>query len=157
MLETPQLTYTIAATVVICCLLALGFFVREGVITANAYKQGVALYQVKNYKDAETAFRNVLSRHPSNDMVRLLLGEALMQQDKVEEAIAQWQELINRAPKNVDAYLRLGNALIKQDKVGEAIAVLETAKDLLKAQRNQQKAESVEQLLGEISTQQSLT
>jgi TolA-binding protein len=65
--------------------------------------------------------------------------------------------LIDLAPKNVDAYLRLGMLLVKQDKLEEAIATLETARDLFKAQRQNQKAETVEQLLQEISTQQSLT
>jgi len=157
MLETPQQIYfIIAVAVVVLGLTILGFFLREWVFTSKVYEKGIKLYKEKDYKAAETAFRNVLSRHPSNDMVGLLLGEVLTQQDKLEDAIAQWQQLIDRAPKNVDAHLRLGNALIKQDKVDEAIAVLEKARDLFKAQRNLQKAESVEQFLQEISAQRSL-
>lgn len=158
MLEMPEQIYIIAAAVVVVLgLTILGFFVREGIFTSNIYKKGVMLYQEKDYKGAEEAFRNVLSRHPSNDMVHLLLGDALMQQDKPEEAIAEFKELIRRTPKNVDAQLRLGTALIKQDNLDEAIAALKKARDLFKAQRNTHKADSVDQLIQQISAQQSLT
>lgn len=144
----------LAIAVVGIGLTILGWFVREGVITSNIYKQGVKLYQEKNYTDAETAFRQVISRHPSNDVVRLLLGEVLMQQDKLDEAVAVFKELIDRAQKNVDAHLRLGSAFLKQDKLDQAKASLSTARDLLLAQRNTQKAQSVEQLIEQISTRQ---
>lgn len=153
MMQTPDFSL-LAIAVVGIGLTSLGLFVREGIITSNIYKQGVKLYQEKNYKDAEAAFRQVISRHPSNDVVRLLLGEVLMQQDKLDEAIAVFKELIDRAEKNVDAHLRLGSAFLKQDKLDEAKASLSTARDLLTAQRNTQKAQSVEQLLEQISTRQ---
>lgn len=155
-METPDFSL-LAIAVVGIGLTSLGLFVREGIITSNIYKQGVKFYQEKNYKDAEAGFRQVISRHPSNDVVRLLLGEVLMQQDKLDESIAVFRELIDRADKNVDAHLRLGSAFLKQDKLDLAKASLSTAKDLLLAQRNTQKAESVEQLLQHISTRQSLT
>lgn len=153
MMETPDFSL-LAIAVVGIGLTILGWFVREGIITSNIYKQGVKLYQEKNYKDAEAAFRQVISRHPSNDVVRLLLGEVLMQQDKLDEAVVVFKELIDRADKNVDAHLRLGSAFLKQDKLDEAKASLSTARDLLLAQRNTQKAQSVEQLLEQISTRQ---
>lgn len=157
MVETSQQIYFLAAAVVGIGLTILGFFLREAIATSNSFKQGVTLYQQKDYKGAEVAFRKVISRHPSNDMVHLLLGNILMQQDKLEEAIAQFREVIRLAPKNVDAYLRLGDVLLKQNKLKEAIATLEKARDLFKAQRNTQQADSVDQLLQEISAQQSLT
>lgn len=156
MTDTPQLT-VFAIAVVGIGLTVLALFIREGVITSSIYKQGVELYQDKNYSEAETAFRQVIARHPSNDLARLLLGDSLMQQDREQEAIATWQELTNRAPKNVDAYLRLGMALLKHNQLEDAIASLETAKNLYQAQRNPQKAQTVAQLLQEISQQQSLT
>lgn len=147
MVEIPQQIYFLAAAVVGLGLTIIGFFLREAFATSNFYAQGVTLARQKDYKGAESAFRKVLSRHPSNDMVHLLLGDVLMQQSKLEEAIAQFRELIDRAPKNVDAHLRLGTALVKQDKLEEAIATLEKARDLFKAQRNTQKADSVDRLL----------
>lgn len=154
MTEMPQQTYLVAAAVVGLGLTILGFFVREAITTSSNYQRGINLYQQKDYKLAEEAFRKVLSRHPSNDMVHLLLGEVLMQQDKVEESISEFKELISRTPKNVDAYLRLGSALVKQDNLEEAIAALEKARDLFKAQRNTKKAEQVDQLLQQIHAPQ---
>ncbi len=144
---TPQQTYLLAAAVVGLGLTILGFFLREGIATSNSYRQGVTLYQQKDYKGAEAAFRQVISRHPSNDIVHLLLGDVLMQLDLPEEAIAQFREVIRLSPKNVDAHLRLGNVLSKLDLLEEAIAALKTARDLYKAQGNTQKADQIEQLL----------
>ena len=157
MVETPQQIYLIAAAVVGVGLTILVFFLREAIATSKTHRQGIALYQKKDYLGAEVAFRNVLSRHPSNDLVHLLLGDVLMQQDMLEEAIAEFRELIRRTPKNVDAHLRLGTALIKQHKPEEARAALEKARDLFKAQLNTQKADQIEQLLQQISPPQSLT
>jgi TolA-binding protein len=147
MVETPQQIYFLAAVVVGLGLIILGFFLREAFTTSNFYRQGVTLYQQKDYKGAESAFRKVISRHPSNDMVHLLLGDVLMQQNKLEEAIAQFKELIDRAPKNVDARLRLGDVLMQQNKLEEAVGTLEKARDLFKAQRNTQKADQIDRLL----------
>ena len=154
MVETPAQIYFIAATVLGGCLFVLGLFVREGIATSKTFERGVNLYKQKDYKGAEVAFRQVISRHPSNDMVHLLLGDILMQQDLPEEAIAQFQEVIRLTPKNVDAYLRLGNALGKQQQIEGAIAALEKARDLFKAQRNSKRALEIEQLLKEVAAQQ---
>jgi predicted Zn-dependent protease len=155
---TPQQSYLLAAIVVGFGLTVLGFFVREGIATSNTYRQGVTLYQQRDYKGAEAAFRQVISRHPSNDIVHLLLGDVLMQLDLPEEAIAQFREVIRLSPKNVDAHLRLGNVLIKLGSLEEAIAALKTARDLYKAQGNSHKADQIEQLLSQsltgIDTQQ---
>ena len=157
MVETPQQLSWLAAFVVGIGLVVLGLFMREGFATSKTFERGVSLYQQKDYKGAETAFRQVISRHPSNDMVHLLLGDVLLQQNLPEEAITQFREVIRLTPKNVDAYLRLGNALSQQDKLEEAVAALEKARDLFKAQRNPKKAEQIEQLLQQLGTQQGLT
>lgn len=149
---SQQIYFIAAVTVVGIGLTILVFFVREGIVTSNIYQKGVALYQQKDYQGAESAFRQVISRHPSNDVARLLLGDVLIQQNKLEEAIALLQELTVVAPKNVDGQLKLGTALIKQNNLKEAIAALEKARDLFKKQRNPQKADKVNQLLQEIAT-----
>ena len=141
----------IAAAIVAISLIALAFFVWEGVTMSALYNQGVKLYQDKDYKSAESVFSNVLSRHPSNDIARLLLGESLMQQNKLEDAVAQFTTLISRAPKNAEAQVRLATALMKLEKLPEAISSLEKARDLFTSQRNSQKSEQIEQLLQKIS------
>lgn len=151
MLETSGQTYLIAAAVVLVGLITLGFFVREGIVTSSLYNQGVRLYQEKDYQGAEVALQNVLSRHPSNDIARLLLGESLMQLGKIEDATSQFNHLISRSPKNADAHLRLGTALMKQEKIENAIAAFTKAKELFLKQKNPQKAEQIEQLLEQLN------
>jgi tetratricopeptide (TPR) repeat protein len=124
-------------------------------ITSNIYQKGVNLYKQENYKDAEAAFRQMISLNSTNDVVHLLLGDTLMQQGKLEEAIEQFQEVIERAPKKVDAYLRLSNAFMRQEKKAEAIASLQKARDLCQAQRQQEKAEQINRILQKISTNNS--
>ena len=63
MFETPP--SLLAVAVVLIGLTVLGFFMREGVVTSNIYKSGVKLYQEKDYKAAEEAFRQVIARHPN--------------------------------------------------------------------------------------------
>ena len=109
MVEMPRQIYFLAAAVVVVSLTVLGFFLREAIATSNSYRHGVTLYQQRDYKGAEVAFRKVISRHPSNDMVHLLLGDALMQQDKLEEAITEFRELSRRAPKNCRCSLEVGD------------------------------------------------
>jgi len=56
----------------------LGFSFEEAITYSSSFNKGHS-YQQKDYKGAEVAFRKI-SRHPSNDMVHLLLGNVLMQQ-----------------------------------------------------------------------------
>lgn len=151
MIDSSQISYLIAAAVVLVSLVTLGFFIREGIITSSLYNQAVKLYQEKDYTAAKSAFQNVLSRHPSNDIARLLLGESLMQLGNLEDATSQLQDLTRRAPKNADAQLRLGTALMKQEKLADAIAAFTKAKELFLKQKNPQKAEQIEQLLQQLS------
>ena len=152
MVETSGQTHLIAAVVVAASLIALAFFVWEGITMSSLYDRGVKLYQEKDYQNAESVFIKVLSRHPSNDVARLLLGESLTGQNKLEEAVTQFTTLISRAPKNAEAQVRLAMALMKLEKVEAATLSLQKAQDLYKSQRNEQKSEQIEQLLQSIST-----
>ncbi len=147
MVETSGQTHLIAAVVVAVSLIALAFFVWEGITTSSLYNRGVKLYQEKDYQGAESVFTNVLSRHPSNDIARLLLGESLMGQNKLEDAVTQFSTLISRAPKNAEAQVRLATAFMKLEKLPEATLCLQKAQELFKTQRNEQKSQQIEQLL----------
>lgn len=151
MVDSEQ-THLIAAVVVATSLIALAFFVWEGITMSSLYDRGVKLYQEKDYQNAESVFTKVLSRHPSNDVARLLLGESLTGQNKLEDAVTQFTTLISRAPKNAEAQVRLAMALMKLEKVEAATLSLQKAQDLYKSQRNERKSEQIEQLLQSIST-----
>lgn len=137
----------IAVIVVTSSICILIYFAVKTLITSNRFQKGLTLYQQKDYKNAETAFRGVISMNSTNDVVHLLLGDCLMQQQQVEEAQAQFQDVITRAPKKADAYLRLSNALMLQGNKIDAVVNLEKARDLLTAQRQLQQAEKITKLL----------
>ena len=137
----------IAVIVVTSSICILIYFAWKTLITSNRFQKGLTLYQQKDYKNAETAFRKVISINSTNDVVHLLLGDCLMQQQQVEEAQAQFQDVITRAPKKADAYLRLSNALMLQGNKIDAVVNLEKARDLLTAQRQPQQAEKITKLL----------
>ena len=151
MVDSEQ-THLIAAVVVATSLIALAFFVWEGITMSSLYDRGVKLYQEKDYQNAESVFTKVLSRHPSNDVARLLLGESLTGQNILEDAVTQFTSLMSRAPKNAEAQVRLAMALMKLEKVEAATLSLQKAQDLYKSQRNERKVEQIEQLLQSIST-----
>jgi len=155
MFENFEPSYIIAITAVISSIALLGYFSWKTLITSNVFQKGVNLYKQENYKDAEAAFRQMISLNSTNDVVHLLLGDTLMQQGKLEEAIAQFKEVIERAPKKVDAYLRLSNAFMRQEKKAEAISNLEKARELCQAQRQPEKAEQINRILQKISKNNS--
>jgi tetratricopeptide (TPR) repeat protein len=154
MVETSEETYFIAAAVVGVSLIGIAVFLGKTFVTSNLFNKGVTLYKEKNYASAEEVFREVSSRQRTNDMVRLLLGNALMEQGKIDEAKSAFQELIERSPKNIDAYLRLGSVLIKQDKISEAIATFEKAKNLYKKRQESEKKD-IERLIAQLATLKS--
>ncbi|ARV61549.1 hypothetical protein BZZ01_25565 [Nostocales cyanobacterium HT-58-2] len=155
MFDNLQPNNIIAIIAIISGIAILGYFSWKTLMTSKIFQKGVNLYQQENYKDAEVAFRQVISLNSTNDVVHLLLGDSLMQQGRLEEAIEQFQEVIHRAPKKVDAYLRLSNAFMRQEKKGEAITTLQKARDLCQAQRQQEKAEQINLILQKISAKNS--
>lgn len=142
--NSGNLIATVVVTSSICILI---YFAVKTLITSNRFQKGLTLYQQKDYKNAEAAFRGVISMNSTNDVVHLLLGDCLMQQQQIEEAQAQFQDVITRAPKKADAYLRLSNALMLQGNKIDAVVNLEKARDLLTAQRQPQQAEKITKLL----------
>jgi TolA-binding protein len=146
-MEISNSSNLIAVIVVTSSICILIYFAVKTLITSNRFQKGLTLYQQKDYKNAEAAFRGVISMNSTNDVVHLLLGDCLMQQQQVEEAKAQFIEVITRAPKKADAYLRLSNALMLQGNKIDAVANLEKARDLLTAQRQPQQAQKITKLL----------
>lgn len=146
MLENLQLKTILPIAIVISSIFLLIYFAWKTLITSNLFQKGLGFYQQKDYENAEVVFREITSINSTNDVVRLLLGDALLRQEKVEQAIQQYKQVIDRAPKKADAYLRLSRIYIQQDKKSEAIEYLQKAREVLQ-KRQPQKAEEVNQLL----------
>ncbi len=151
MLENLQLNTILPAVIVISSISLLIYFAVKTLITSNLFQKGLNLYQDKDYENAEAVFRQVTSINVSNDVVRLLLGDALLKQGKVDEAIEKYQDVITRAPKKADAYLRLSRIYMQQEKQSEAIEYLQKAKEVLQ-KRQPEKAEEVSQLLEKLNS-----
>jgi TolA-binding protein len=151
MLETFHTTDIFAIVVVVSSIALLIYFAVKTLITSNLFQKGVNLYQQQDYKGAEVAFRQVISRNSTNDMVRLLLGDVLREQGKIEEAKEWFEDVIRRSSKNPQAYLRLANVLMQQEQTEAAKTNLQLAQELLQKQRQPEKAEKITQLLNKMN------
>ncbi|MGB3650594.1 MAG: tetratricopeptide repeat protein [Rivularia sp. (in: cyanobacteria)] len=151
MLENLQLNTILPAIIVLSSISLLIYFAVKTLRTSNLFQKGLNLYQEKDYENAEAVFRQVTSINSTNDVVRLLLGDALLKQGKVEEAIEKYKAVIERAPKKADAYLRLSRIYMQQEKQSEAIEYLQKAKEVLQ-KRQPEKAEEVSQLLEKLNS-----
>lgn len=119
---------TLLAAVVVVILLALiGVLFTKTIIISNRFQKGLVLYENQDYAGAIALFEQVIAQQASNDLARLLLGNALMKQGNLEAATAVFDDLIDRSPQNVDAYLSLGKALMRQGAIQAAIAQFKKA------------------------------
>jgi tetratricopeptide (TPR) repeat protein len=152
MSETLPINQIFATAVVVFSIVLLIYFAVKTLITSNLFAQGVNLYQQKDYQGAETVFRKVISLNSTNDVVRLMLGDALNQQGQVEAAKEWFNEVIRRSPKNPQGYLRLANVLMQENQLEAAKANLQQAQELLQKQRQPATAAQIANLLEKINT-----
>ncbi|MBD2342564.1 tetratricopeptide repeat protein [Anabaena subtropica] len=152
MLDNFQLTDTLATIAVLVSITLLIYFAVKTLITSNFFQKGVNLYQQKDYKGAEAAFRKVIAINSTNDVVRLFLGDVLKEQGQVAEAKQLYQEVIRRSPKNPQGYLRLATILMQENKQTEAKTNLKKAQELLQKQRQPETAQKIAQLLEQMNT-----
>lgn len=149
-LENLSSNVILAIAAVSSSAVLLMYFAWKTIVTSNWYQKGVDFYQSENYPDAETAFRKAIAMNKTNDGIHLLLGDTLMRQGNIDSAIAEFQEVIRRTPKRADAYLRLSNAYMRQEKRSDAIVQLESARDVLRKQRQISEAARVSRLLDKL-------
>ncbi|QIR37772.1 tetratricopeptide repeat protein [Tolypothrix sp. PCC 7910] len=147
MLDNFQTIDIFAIVLVVCSIALLIYFAVKTLITSNLFQKGVNLYQQQDYQGAEAAFRQVISRNSTNDMVRLLLGDVLNQQGKIAESKEWFEDVIRRSPKNPQGYLRLANVLMQEEQREAAKTNLQLAQDLLRKQRQPEKADKVAHVL----------
>ncbi|MBD2166715.1 tetratricopeptide repeat protein [Calothrix membranacea FACHB-236] len=147
MLDNFQTINIFAIVLVVSSIALLIYFAVKTLITSNLFQKGVNLYQQQDYQGAEAAFRQVISRNSTNDMVRLLLGDVLNQQGKIAESKEWFEDVIRRSPKNPQGYLRLANVLMQEEQREAAKTNLQLAQDLLRKQRQPEKADKVAHVL----------
>ena len=87
----------------------------------------LACRQTLVYRDAETVWRDTLSKDPDSSMAHINLGLLLSDSGRTPEAIGHFREALRIDPQDGEAHDDLGNALAAQGRIDEAIAEFETA------------------------------
>jgi Flp pilus assembly protein TadD len=85
-------------------------------------KQGVALLQEGNFKEAEAAFREAAKNNPKASTPFNNLGVAYMQAGRTKEAAGAFQEAVRRNPDNAQAHFNLGLMCVAKGNMRAAFA-----------------------------------
>jgi len=83
---------------------------------------GVLVWQQGNiYKDAETLYRDTISKNPDAWMAHYNLAMLLVNRGRPDEVIAHLSEVLRLQPEDADTHYNLGVALEKQGRLKEAM------------------------------------
>ena len=93
----------------------------------DAMARAVALHKGGRLKEAETLYRSVLARVPSDPRVLNLLGLLCTQDGRLDEAIELMGRALKVAPNDPNALFNYGRALQDADRNVEALAAYERA------------------------------
>lgn len=93
-------------------------------------RQGIQLYQARNYAASEAIFRQLLENQPKEAKYHFYLGNALFYQQKIGEATQAYQEAISLNPQYALAYNGLGFLYASQGEWDEAIAQYQKALEI---------------------------
>jgi tetratricopeptide (TPR) repeat protein len=121
------LTASVGATI---CKQAGRQGARFGAVTAAIMLMLLAALtwrQGHNYRDAETLWRDTLSKDPQSWLAHNNLGNALLQAGKAPEAIGRLEQALRIKADFPEAHNNLGNALVQLGKVQDAIGHYEQA------------------------------
>jgi len=98
-------------------------FVGIVVCMAVLFVFGLQVWKQGNiYKDAETLYRDTISKNPNAWMAHNNLGVFLEQQGNLDEAMAHFAKAIRIKPDHALAHYNMAEALARQEKFEEAMA-----------------------------------
>jgi tetratricopeptide (TPR) repeat protein len=98
-----------------------------------AFELGTVFDKQKKYAEAESAFRQVLSRDPENAIALNYLGYMLAERgERLDESVTYLKQALKAEPENPSYLDSLGWAYFKSDKLDLAEANLKRAADQLK-------------------------
>lgn len=107
----------------------------------NLMEQARQLETAQRYQEAETLYRTILKRQPTNDDIRAALARVLSWQGSYIEATDLYRSLVQRHPNDLDFTTALARVLSWQKSTAEAKAIYEQA-----LQNNPNHAETLEGL-----------
>jgi len=119
---------------------------------ANEYfQQGLNFAAQQDRVGAEAAFRRVIQIDPDFAEAYANLGSILANQNKLAEAIPNFQTAIRLKPNVPEFHYMFGQVLYAQNKMADAVESVKKARDLFRKQGKTQEANSLEQVLKEMT------
>jgi tetratricopeptide (TPR) repeat protein len=98
--------------------------------TKNAFNNGLAALQAKQYAEASTLLKEAADKDPTQHVIFANLGEALSGARKYPEAIDAYKKAIELKPDEFGYYNNLGIAQGNAGQVDDAIATLKKASEI---------------------------
>jgi tetratricopeptide (TPR) repeat protein len=98
--------------------------------TKNAFNNGLAALQAKQYAEAATLLKEAADKDPTQHVIFANLGEAYSGARKYEEAIGAYNKAIELKPDEFGYYNNLGIAYGSAGKIDEAIKTLTKAGEI---------------------------
>jgi tetratricopeptide (TPR) repeat protein len=115
---------------------------------ANEYfQEGLNLAAQQDRAGAEAAFRKVIQIDPNFAEAYANLGSLLANQNKLAEAVPNFQTAIRLKPNIPEFHYMFGQVLYAQNKMSEAVESVKKARDLFRSQGKTQEANSLEQVI----------
>ena len=108
-----------------------------GVVAMLVLLGGLTWGQSHNYRDAESCFRDVISKNPNSATAHNNLGNILLKSGAVDQAITHFKKTLEIEPNYQFGQYNLGAALVQKGDAGAAIPLLKSA---LQADPNNPKA-----------------
>jgi len=93
---------------------------KDAKILAEVKKLAKALYDAKNYADAEKAFRTLAQHNPKDTESQSLIAQCLYKDGKVAEAMALWKDSFAKS-KSGDLAYNIGITLAREAKTNPAL------------------------------------
>ena len=113
-----------AARPAACSLVLLAFSLSiqaQGSASAEAFANGMTLYQASRFDEAARLFKEITDRNPSNAEAYFYLANSYFQMFRNKEAVKAYEHTIKLKPDHYLAYNNLGTAQHRAGKFREAI------------------------------------
>jgi tetratricopeptide (TPR) repeat protein len=98
--------------------------------TKNAFNNGLAALQAKQYDEAARLFKDASDKDPSQHVIFANLGEAYAGARKYDDAVAAYKKAIELKPDEFGYYNNLGIAYGNSGKIEDAVQALQKAGEI---------------------------
>lgn len=117
----------------------------------ESFQQGLNFAAQQNRESAEAAFRRVIQIDPNFAEAYANLGSILANQNKLAEALPNFQTAIRLKPNVPEFHYMLAQVLYAQNKMADAVESVKKARDLFRSQGKTQEANSLEQVIKDMT------